>query len=171
MKVSKMIFCNLSAIAFIGLAISVNAQKTSILFGHIKHTAQIQYFDEASSSLRGQYHFDSSKYFLEIYLLAGRCSFDKKDKELQLEAFVWIISGTSKDQNADTTALENFEVFLATPINGILKEKRIIASNCKRLQENNGFNIKVRLKENDRLYITNCSTDLLQEWEVNSLLK
>ena len=172
MKVSKIALYNFSIIAFIGLAISVNAQKgTGIEFDNIKHTSQVQYFDKASSSVLGQHHYDSSKYFSELFLLPGRCDFNKKDKELQLEAFVWIIQGVSKHHGLDTTALEYFEVFLATPIKGTLTDKRIIASNCKRQQENNGFSIKARLKETDRLYITNCSNDLLQEWEINSLFK
>jgi hypothetical protein len=153
-------------------SVNANGQFTDSSFEKIKHTLQVKYFDKNSSVIRRQYQYDSSKYFSQIYLLPGRWSIDKKKKEFELEGSVWIINGRSKNQDLDTQALENFEVFLASSINGELINKRVVATNCLRqLGEDNGFTIKVKFKDTDRLYLTNCSNDLLQEWEIGSLLK
>jgi hypothetical protein len=140
-------------------------------FYKIKHALQVKYVDKASSATLGQYKSDSSKYFTQLLLLPGPWSIDKINKELQFEGFVWIVQGLSPSQT-DTSALENFEVFTATPVNGELENKKIVATNCHReIGQDNWFSIKIRIRESDRLYITNCSNNLLQEWEIGSLLK
>ncbi len=137
-------------------------------FWNIKHSLQISYTDAKTGEVLGQYKYDSSNYFTQLYLHVQHWKLINETNTIELEAYVFIVIG--RNSTYDTTGTYNFEVFTAIPSNGKLENRKIVATNCTKGQHTNGFIATIKLKPQERLYITNCSKDLLQEWEIGTVL-
>jgi hypothetical protein len=103
--------------------------------------------------------------------------FDKPQKKLKISGFVNPLS----QSNGDTTGTNIFRIFIARPVNGELKNIRILAdveNDIKSKSETTNIDVKelsfeteFRFLNGDRLYFEGGGSFRLKEYNISTLLK
>jgi len=103
--------------------------------------------------------------------------FDKANKRLRMSGFV----NPMTQNNGDTTGTNIFKIFIAKPLNGELKNIRILAeveNDIKRKSETTAVNLKelsfttdFKFSKGDCLYIEGGELFRLKEYCISALLK